>query len=97
MSNFFTRDFIIGFAWSFLIQLVGIHIFSLLVLDKSFLKAVPYLTSQGIFTQSVAVVGLTGYLIFKWYDVRGKLKKAQGALGALIVWFLFLLGLYFGK
>ncbi len=97
MNNFLNGDFIRGFAWSFVLQLSGLFVFSLLVLEKTLLEALPYLTSQGIFTQSVAVIGLTGYLVFKWFDVRKKLKKAQGALGALILWFLILSGLYFFK
>ncbi len=89
------RSFAMGFAVGFIAIGLGLWVFAEFVMGKNLFLALPYLSSQGIFKKSVAVTGILGYVIFKIFDKKSALFKAQGALGALIVWFLFLTALYF--
>ncbi len=53
------------------------------------------LTDEGIFPVSVAIVGVSGFLAYKYFDFRRDLSGIKSAIGAMIFWFLILLVIKF--
>ncbi len=50
-----------------------------------------YWVSEGNFPQVVAITGITGYVTYKFFDLKGRLTESKSAAWAMILWFLFFL------
>jgi len=81
------------FTW----VLIGIllSIYARIFWDMEPSRAFRFLTAEGNFPQSVAVTALTGYVIYKYFDMKDRLDYAAGAMAGMILWFLILLMLKF--
>jgi len=90
-TRYFTRI-------SWLVMLITILITGLLLLIYAFFvwnlpprQAFQYLTAEGNFPQTVAVTALTGYLIYKYFDMKNNFPAAMGAMAGMFTWFLIIL------
>jgi len=93
IKNFYNK-LIINFLTTFVFITLGLAAYAKFVLQIPFYKQ-KTLVSEGVFPYSVAITGIIGFLMFKYNDIRKDQAGIRGALGAMIIWFLWMLLLKF--
>ncbi len=66
-----------------------------LIMGMPATKMWKYWVSEGNFPQVVAISGIAGYLIYKFFDMKDDFIASKSAVWAMIIWFLILLAIKF--